>query len=1857
MTGCPMTDRSRSRRTPQEPVAIVGMACRFPGGADSPEAFWELLRNGVDAISEVPKDRWDIDRYYDPDPAADGKMSSRYGGFLDQVDQFDAQFFGLAPREAARLDPQHRLLLEVTWEALENAGQSASRLAGTEAGVFAGMSTNDYWWIQANDITRFDGHSGMGGAHCLATGRLSHLLDLRGPNLAVDTACSSSLVAVHLACQSLQLGECDLALAGGVNVMVSPLTTVFLSKWGVLAPDGRSKAFDARADGFGRGEGCGMVVLKRHADALADGDRILAVIRGSAVNHDGHASRFSAPNGRAQQAVIRRALEAAGVSPSEIGMVEAHGTGTPLGDPVEVEALTEVIGRPRTNGMRCALASVKTNIGHLEAAAGVAGLIKTVLCLRHRTIPPHLHLTALNPEISLENTPFFIPTDLSPWPESAGPRYAGISAFGLSGTNAHAVVGEGPADDSRAPATDGHAAYLLPVSARSEDALRSLARAYQARLAEPDAAELSLGDVCHTASLRRSQHPFRGAAVGRTRDELVARLGALAQESVGSPVYSSSRRTVFVFSGQGSQWLGMGRQLLVEQPAFRETVERCDALLRPLAGWSLLDELAADEARSRLGATEVAQPAIFAVQAGLVALFRSLGIEADAVVGHSLGELAAAWAASVLSLEDAVRVAFHRARLMQRATGQGRMAAVGLSREESEQAIAGYAGRLSVAAVNAPASIVLSGEARALEEVLEALRGRGVFCRDLGLDYAFHTAQMEPLMGELEDALAGLRPRAAATSIVSTVTGDVADGEAFDGAHWARTMRDPVRFADAIDRLSGDGHDLFLEIGPHPVLATSVAECLRARGREGTVLASLRKGQDELAGWLRSVGALFAAGRDVDWGRLYGGGRFVPLPTYPWQRKRHWVAVSAPPADAGAPASEADVVSSYYDRVAALTERDPETFLTFAPFAQPVPGFSWLLTFHEPERHPEHVARIKNAQEELRRVLFRGIDFAAVGAALDFGCGHGTDLLRLAAAHPHLELHGYTISARQAELANRGIAARDLAHRVAVYHHDSAKDEFPGRYDLIFGFEVAHYVKDKRALFANVERHLNDGGFLVLADFIANTVSEISHRETSSYIVTRDEWADVLASHKLRVVDCVDASREMSHFLYDPHAEENLSRLAERLGDEGGLRRHFASYDGLGRLFRKKLATYALITVQKDRYRTTERIARVNRERLGAPIPYAEVAPLETSAAGAEDLSGWIYEVAWRESPLPRAAVDATAERGRYVVLADQSGVGARLAELIAARGDLCATVSRGEDLAGALAGGCRGLIHMRALDACPPAATTRATLEAELDDGCGGLLHAVQALGEAGGVEQPRLWVVTRGAQPVGDATPVSVAQGPVWGLGRTIAAEQPALWGGLVDLDPAASPGDSAGQLFAGIFGGDGEDQVAWRGGERFVARLTSRRDAIADGPPPWRPDASYLLTGGLGALGRAVARRMVEQGARHLVLLQRSQLPARADWPALTERSQLTDQIAAVQELEAMGARVQLFSADVTREDEVERVLSEVRGTMPPLRGIIHAAGILDDGILSHLSADRLRQVMAPKILGGWHLHRLTLAAELDFFVCFSSTAALLGSPGQGNYAAANAGLDALAQFRRRQGLPALSVNWGPWSEVGMAAADARRGERVAEHGIGGIAPDRGVRLLEGLIRQGSPQLAAVALDLERLRESWPLVSGRPLLSELMAASVAPAPDPRETEERKASIRQALANADPADRLRLIEEYVAEETRRVLQLAPTEFDMRRPLDSLGIDSLMAVELRNRFESDLPVRVKVVNFLEGSSSADLAAKLLSQLPAPEAGGVTGTANPGRVARVLEQIDQMSDEAVAALLAEKKKVKRGLEP
>ena len=892
-----------------EPIAIIGIGCRLPG-AKTPEAFWQLLRNGVDAITEVPPERWDIDTFYDPCPATSGKMYTRWGGFIEQVDRFEPSFFGISPREAQRIDPQQRLLLEVAWEALENAAIVPESLARSQTGVFIGMSNADYHRLIYKDCSGIDGYSGTGTASSIAANRLSYVLNLFGPSVAIDTACSSSLVALHYACGSLLSQESKLCLVGGVNLMLSPEPTITFSQAQMMAADGRCKTFDASADGYVRGEGCGVVVLKRLSDAERDGDNIQAIVRGSAVNQDGLTNGLTAPNGPSQQAVIRKALEKAGVKPAQISYIEAHGTGTSLGDPIEVKSLKAVLMQDREPDQPCWIGSVKTNIGHLEAAAGIASLIKVVLSLQHSEIPPHLHFNQLNPYIKIKNTPIKIPTSLQKWSAGEKPKMAGVSSFGFGGTNAHLILEEAPTQVKSltplAPLNKGgkskfkseefieRPSHILTLSGKSENALQELAQRYQEFLGNNSTA--AIADICFTANTGRSHFKHRLAVVAESTEKLAQQLnefetGVDTPGVVRAPVSSQKPpKIVVLFTGQGSQYVDMGRELYSTQPTFRKTLEQCDGILRAYQQKSLLSVLYPEPGEtSPIDQTAYTQPALFAIAYALFELWKSWGIEPDVVMGHSVGEYVAACVAGVFSLEDGLKLIAHRGRLMQQLPSGGEMVAVMASEHRVNQLIAPYTETVAIAAINGPENIVISGAAEAIKTVTDSLEAEGIKTKQLQVSHAFHSPLMEPMLAEFEAVASQITYNQPQISLISNVAGAIADESIATASYWVNHVRQPVKFAQSMETLHQQGYEVFLEIGSKPILLGMGRECLM--GTKKLWLPSLRPGKPDWLQMVQSLGQLYVQGVKVDWLEFdqHYSRQKVVLPTYPWQRKRYWL--------------------------------------------------------------------------------------------------------------------------------------------------------------------------------------------------------------------------------------------------------------------------------------------------------------------------------------------------------------------------------------------------------------------------------------------------------------------------------------------------------------------------------------------------------------------------------------------------------------------------------------------------------------------------------------------------------------------------------------------------------------------------------------------------------------------------------------------------------------------------------------------------------------------------------------------------------------------------------------------------------
>jgi myxalamid-type polyketide synthase MxaE and MxaD len=1827
-------------RARSEPIAIIGMACRFPGGADTPEAFFRLLEEGVDAVTEVPPYRWPLER--DGGESADAESRAvRWGAFLRDVDRFDAAYFGVSPREAESLDPQQRLLLEVSWEALERAGQVAERLMGSRTGVFVGIWSLDYQQrVLAMRPEQLDAYCFTGNVISTAAGRLSYVLGLQGPAISVETACSSSLVAIHLACQSLRNGECNMALAGGVNLMLSPTTTRLLSKTQALSPDGRCKTFDARANGFVRGEGCGALVLKRLSDAERDRDPILALLRGSAVNQDGRSTGLTAPNVLSQQALLRQALESARLSPMDIGYVETHGTGTSLGDPIEVDALREVLGGSRHDGSTCVLGAVKTNIGHLEAAAGVAGVIKAVLALEKQRIPPNLHFRTLNPRIKVEGTPFIIPKQTLPWKAGERPRYAGVSSFGISGTNAHVILEEAPASIEEDIAPEA-SAYLLPLSAKTPEALAALVGSYERWLADPGVV-MRLRDAVFTAGARRGHHAHRLAVVGRTREEMAAALGAFTRGEVPADVARGTApvgpaKVVFVFPGQGSQWLGMGRRLMEEEAVFRTTIEACDSLLAPRLGWSLLDELLASEGSSRLAETEVAQPILFAVEVALAELFKSWGVVPDAVIGHSVGEIAAAHVAKILTLEEACRLVAWRGRIMQKATGRGKMVSVALPEAEAAQAIAGHEGSISIAAVNDPGSVVLAGEAAALDAVIEGLSTRGVQCRPLRVNYAFHSPQMDPFQDALVEVLGAVDARQATLAQYSTMTGECVEGTELSAAYWGRNIRATVRFAAAVDAALRDGYRLFLEVGPHPVLAASVEQCIAAQGVHGAVTYSLRRNHDERRAILAATGALYAHGCAVAWERICPAGRCVPLPTHPFQRERYWIEASLDsvyrPAGArgaaGHPLLGTKLTSSIDPRLHFWEQR-------LRPDAP-----SWV---------GEHVV--------MRQVVFPGAGYVEMALAagvellgdrqfvlkdvsfermLSLGAGEERTI-QLALSEDNPTTWSFRIASREGEAAwvqhAAGTIYADASPRAAASPLPAIQERCR---TVMTGEE--HYL------------HMERRGVDVGPSFRGLEQLWLGSGEALGRVGTTDGVAAQRGAYGVPPA-LLDACFQVLLGLLVEGAPEGtyvpaaIQRVCWRrpLGSQTWVHARLRSIEG------PDARVLDLVLLGAD--------GEVSAEFNGFQVHRVNA---EAPRMALDDL---VFDVVWRQAGGAEPPMEGPV-RGRWLLLRDAGGLGAGLALQLRARGAACVEVTAGDRFARLAPSAyqldpsspedfqrllqeafdkddpCAGAIHLWALDATPEEHTTAETLAADQRRSLRGTLYLAQALLRRGWRDTPRLWLFSRGALAVGeDASAVSVSQAPLWGLGRTIALEHPSLECTRVDLDPVRSA-DEVAHALREILAAGSEDQIAIRSGNRWVARLA--RGSLGASPvrqAALRADATYLITGGLGGLGLSLSQWMVDNGARYLVLMGRSE-------PSPGAR-------AALRAMQEAGTQVVVHQGDVARAEDVRAAIARVREQMPQLSGVVHAAGLVEDRTLLELSWEQFEQVLAPKMQGAWNVHVETLAEGLDFFVMYSSAASLLGAPGQANYAAANAFLDALAHARFARGLPGMSIHWGPFSDVGMAAAHDNRARRLSNRGLGSISLEEGLQALRLLLTRPRAEVGLMRLQPRQWMEFYPHAAALPFFVELKKERGTGATAARASSGR---LREMLLRMPSAQRLQHLDAHVLEQIAQVLHVAVSRIDRRASFTSLSVDSLMGLELRNRLEASLGVKLAATVLFTYASPAALIAHLATLLQ--PAADKTPTAVSAPEAAAASRLDEgatvpADDDLLAAFDASVREIEAG---
>jgi acyl transferase domain-containing protein/acyl carrier protein len=2141
-------------RSTDDLIAIIGMSCRFPGAADL-ASFWRLLREERDAIAAPP------------DRSIGGGDSGKLpvegvGGLLDGIDGFDSEFFGLSPRVAAALDPQQRLLLEVAWEAMEDAGYRKEAIAGSRAAVYAGLWAGDFENTIYTSGEPLDVHYLTGIGRFPGPNRISYLFDLRGPSVAVDTACSSSLVAVHLACRSIRSGECDLAIAAGVNAILRPeITEAFLGAR-MLSPDRRCKFGDRTADGFVRSEGCGVVVLKRLSSALRDGDSIYAVIRGTAVNNDGQTSgELLFPSREGQEALIHEACADASILPSELQYVEAHGTGTSAGDPVEIEALGNVVGSNRTD--ECRIGSVKTNIGHTEGAAGVAGLIKVALSLWQGELPASLHFREPNPKAPWEKFALRIPQRTEPWPSANGPALAGVSAFGITGTNAHAILEAAPEASARprGRASRSDVPRLVPLSARNADGLKALATSYRREI-DSDGLDSDFIHVAHSAA-RRTPFDHRLAIVACDRNELGEKLGSFLQNESANGLASGVSspdpgKIAFVFPGQGAQWTGMARRLYADEPVFRAEIDRCDAAMRPLVEFSLASLFQGSEPLPQ--DIDVIQPALFAVSAGLAALWRHWGVKPDGVVGHSMGEIGAAYVAGALSLEDAARVVCLRSALMRRVRGLGGMALVELGGAELDARLAGYGGLIAIAARNSSGSTVLSGQPEALQRLLVELEAAEIFCRSIKVDVASHSAYVDPILDDLALALAGVTPRLGGVPIYSTVTSQVENGSALDADYWVRNLRQPVLFGSAVQSLIADGFRTFLELSPHPLLVPSVQAGLAEAGQSGLALGSMRREEDERSCMLASAGALHVAGHRLEWERLNGPGRCVSLPPLPLQRERAWPDV----AQAGGAGRRRRSGHPFLDQRVESSLHPGSYFWEMEIGAAAAPFLSdhrvrGMAVFPA----AAHLEIVCAAARELgvQACEITGFDLRN---ALVLSGGEARKVQLVAA--PEGGGWSFRASSREGEgkwLLLAGGAARPLAATAEALPLDAIQARCPAR----LASEDYYAKLADRGLQYGPAFQLCRQAFLGAEEVLARLTTESAAGPQSGGYVIHPAILDA-ALQAAEMLPRSDAAADRETFVpvsircvrqyraVPPGAE--LYGYAVRRQDPapGEIEADVCLADSEGNVIAQALGF-------------------VSRR-------------LDAVQAG----DAYVYELEWLRAP--EAAEPAAAAAKRWLLFADRSGVAESIAARLRRAGAACVLAfaggeGRNSGASNALdpqsaeqldrllqtSGPFDAIAHFWSLDALVSPAADAPELETAEQFGPKSVVRLIRAISAARWPQPPELWIATGGAYSI-DGSPVVVTQAPTWGLGRVVACEHPELRCRLVDLSPGAA--DAEVEALARVLAGaSAEDQIALRGENRYVARYRALPPAdaaprvisadsaayrveigepgklqslaldgfyrrrpgrgeveiaiaagglnfidvlkalgiqpgIAEGVIPplggecagrvvavgagvehlregdevvaltpsvyrtgmlashaltpaalaahkpaalsmeeaasiplafltawyglhnlgrlrrgervlihagaggvglaaiqiarqagarvfatagsaekrkflesigvegafdsrsaafladvreatggegvdlvlnslagelreagvaalapygrfieigkrdlyenqpmalgpfrrnlsffaldlaamleerteevsdllrevmaqfeaghlratpvtpfpasraaeafefmagarhigkivvtfdepaapvrsrkfsFRPDAGYLITGGLGGIGLHVAEWMVENGARHLALAGRS-----APSP---------DAHRVIARLEAAGARVRTFRADLSRDEDAARLVQAFGAGEPPLRGVFHAAAALDDALLLDVDLRRWPDVMAAKAYGAWRLHRLTEDAGLDCFVLFSSIAAVLPQPGHGSYAAANAFLDGLARHRRTRGLAGLSVNWGGWRGTGLArttGADRSMAEYAAR-GLQPFSPRQGVEAIGALLHRDATGALVTPIDWRTLAAAYGREGVPPMLQDLLARNVS-----REA-ETLADAKRDIRSAPPEMRRDALETHLCGELSSVLRLSVDRIDRKKRLGAMGLDSLMAVAFVRRLSASLGVLIPATAAFNYPTIEALAGHVAARMGL-ELEAVTQPAAATGAARTVEvdgAIDALSEEeAVKALM------------
>ncbi len=1775
-------------------IAIVGVGCRFPGNITDLESFSKTIFGGVDAITEIPEDRWSISKFYASEHVT-GKARTKWGGFIENPYFFDYQYFNLTPREINSMDPQQRLLLEIFVEAIQDANIPEDKIKSTNTGVYIGAFTLDHMIneLSQSNWDAINAHTSTGSMMTLLANRISYLFDLSGPSIAIDTACSSSLVAIHLAVEGIKNGDCTQAIAGGINLMLNPGVYIAESKANMLSPTGRSRSFDARADGYVRGEGAGIIILKRLEDAILEKNYVYAVIKGSAVNQDGRSSGQTVPNGAAQEKLIHLACKKAGISPAELQYVEAHGTGTPVGDPIEANAIGAVVSANRSVDNPCYIGSVKTNFGHTEAAAGVAALIKVLACLEQEKISKLVHFKSKNPQISFDDLRVKLVSENVDWPKIVSkPRLAGINCFGFGGTNAHVILSDPPSEyllegnDCQRDFNVNNT-YYLPISANDDNAL------YQAisnMLNMIKIGEHSFHSICSSAALFRSHYKKRELFFGSTVDDVTAQMHLFLEQwssNIMKTSYipaNSVARSVMVLSGMGPQWWGMARELLKE-PVFKKTFDHCCALFQELTNeFSILQEFASTKDSSRMMETQVAQAANFTLQVALADLYRSKGVVFDCIVGHSVGEIAAAYIAGALSLEDSVLVTFHRSRLQQTMSGTGTMLAVGISYQQSKTFLNESSSKVSVAAVNGHEAITLSGDTTELKKLAEIFTEKGIFNKFLKVDVPYHSSMLEPLKEAFLRSIAEINPQQTHTVLFSTVTGKKIAGEALNSDYWWRNLRDPVYFLNAIENILREGTDLFCEIGPHPVLSNSLSQILESKKQLVPIIYSLKRDTDQLEVFNASLRQLFRCGYNINWHQIYQqSDRSVSLPKYSWQRNEY----------------KNETVASQEWRFG----NKKHELLGFRLFSA-VPTWELNVNRHDLNYIFDH------------KVLEREIFPAA--AYIEMAIQATNDLFKnISFSIKNLSIHRPIFLPAENESVFIQLVLDPHRNVFHIYSRTQSKGHWEHHVEGEIGLRSKY---PHTADFSYVDLTNNEKRVVAKKDFYAYFEKlGFQYGPAFQLVTSCFVYQDIVQATLL----FPEIDLQLSHCLHPTIMDSALQCLlfASKIPDIQYLPIKIKGLHVYGVLLEKAII-YARIINQNEKKLHGELFIYDQNHNLIVWVEQVVAESFDIGRAQAVN-QNWFYEMAWlsvnkdfKKDPKVKQIMvfadegNGSLSQGLSKILTDHHY------EVILVYADNkteirtnSASVLPGSEESMRLLftqfSNVSTIVWLWNLNAIQYEENFRENIDQCNLYGIYSLVPCLKAIDQFS--PNTKLWLITRGMTGALQSK-LNISQAHQLGFSRVMAYQEAVRrWCGYIDLDPEQS-NNEIDYIFKEVtsLAFDIQDEIAYRGGIRYVNKLKPLEAIWQKSNLQYSKNISYLITGGLGELGFLVAKYLIHRGAQHIILQIKENLPNRETWGTKNTNPNVEQKILKIKSLEATGVMIHITSVDITRSDKIrEMSVAHRKNGFPPIKAVIHCAGTVQDRLVYNMEQKDIHQVFTPKINASWALHEAFLG-QLEMFVLFSSYASIYGAKGQSNYAAANGFMDLLAAYRHQKNMNCISINFGPWADVGMAAK-LDLDNYFAKIGIQSITPENGWKVFDMLFNYHAPQVIVCPTDWSLVNNLYPL-GHPPFLNDLLL-NQAKNGVPEDTKQNNSeSIEKQLLNASD-NRSAILQDFLKETLSSTTGILIHDIDIERRIVDYGIDSIISIEFKNKIEKVLPLKLKLMDLLKGPTLTELSNILENEL------------------------------------------------